>query len=186
MINYLRQHMHGYARILLTLFVGYFIGTVTTSQKPVQERTKEVKQIDPFDVPTFKKSFFDAARIYGRAECGDVLLAEQTAQASAKTGLPANVIAAEISVESHCDPLAISHDGGVGLLQIMPKIWASKFDNFREKNLLKAEDSMDVGTTILADNIKQFGMRQGIRRYNGSGPDADVYAEKVMTLAGAK
>ena len=91
-----------------------------------------------YDQQEFKKAFFDAARVYGRAGCGDVQLAEMTARSSAKTGLPANVIAAEIAVESTCDPLAVSRDGGVGLLQVMPKIWASKFNGFRDKNLLRA------------------------------------------------
>jgi soluble lytic murein transglycosylase-like protein len=134
----------------------------------------------------FKKAFFDAARVYGRAGCGDVHLAELTARASAKTGLPANVIAAEIAVESTCDPLAVSKDGGVGLTQVMPKIWAAKYNNFQDKNLLNPVDSIDVGMNILAENVKTWGLRQGIKRYNGSGPDADIYAGKVMTLAGVK
>ena len=139
-----------------------------------------------YDTAEFKKAFFDAARVYGKAGCGDVQLAEMTARTSRKTGLPSNVIAAEIAVESTCDPLAVSRDGGVGLLQIMPKLWASKFNNFRDKNLLKAEDSMEVGGEILADNIQKYGLREGIRHYNGSGPDAEIYALKVMALAGAR
>ena len=139
-----------------------------------------------YDQPEFRKAFFDAARVYGRAGCGDTQLAEMTARSSAKTGLPANVIAAEIAVESTCDPLAVSRDGGVGLLQVMPKIWAAKFNGFRDKNLLKAEDSMEVGTEILAENIQKYGLREGIRHYNGSGPDAELYAVKVMQLAGAR
>ena len=139
-----------------------------------------------YDQQEFKKAFFDAARVYGRAGCGDVQLAEMTARSSAKTGLPANVIAAEIAVESSCDPLAVSRDGGVGLLQVMPRIWASKFNGFRDKNLLRAEDSMEVGTEILAENIQKYGLREGIRHYNGSGPDAELYAVKVMQLAGAR
>ena len=139
-----------------------------------------------YDRLEFRKALFDAARVYGRAGCGDLQLAEMTARSSAKTGLPANVIAALIAVESTCDPLAVSKSGAVGLTQVMPKIWGSKYNNFREKNLLKAEDSMEVGGEILAENIKQFGTRAGIRRYNGAGPDAELYAEKVTQLAGVK
>ena len=139
-----------------------------------------------YDSPAFRQAFFDASRVYGRAGCGDVRLAEMTSRASIKTGLPANVLAAEIATESTCDPLAVSRDGGVGLLQVMPKVWASKYDNFREKNLLKAEDSMEVGSQILAENVREYGLRAGIRHYNGSGPDAEIYATKVMALAGAR
>src|SRR5665213_1216388 len=115
--------------------------------KPVQRSVSE------FEQEGFRTSSFQAARVFGRAGCGDLPLAEMVARSSAKTGLPANVIAAEIAVESTCDPLAVSHDGGVGLMQLMPKIWASKFNGFRDKNLLRAEDSMEVGTEILSDNI---------------------------------
>jgi soluble lytic murein transglycosylase-like protein len=151
-----------------------------SAEKPAAKSRSE------YDEPGFRKAFFDAARVYGRAGCGDVQLAEMTARSSAKTGLPASVIAAEIAVESSCDPLAVSHDGGVGLLQIMPKLWASKFNGFRDKNLLRAEDSMEVGTQILAESIQKYGLREGIRHYNGSGPDAELYALKVMQLAGAR
>jgi soluble lytic murein transglycosylase-like protein len=148
--------------------------------KPVQRSESE------YDRPDFRKSLFDASRVYGRAGCGDLGLAEMTARSSAKTGLPANLLAAEIAVESTCNPLAVSRDGGVGLLQVMPRIWAGKYDNFRDKNLLKAEDSMEVGSEILAENIKTYGTREGIRRYNGSGPDAELYALKVIQLAGTR
>jgi soluble lytic murein transglycosylase-like protein len=134
----------------------------------------------------FNKDLFDASRVYGRAGCGDVVLAEETARAAEKTGLPASLIAAEIATESSCNPLAVSRDGGVGLTQIMPKIWASKYNNFRDKNLLRQEDSIEVGAEILAENVRLYGMRDGIRRYNGSGVDAEQYATRVMTLAGVR
>jgi soluble lytic murein transglycosylase-like protein len=148
--------------------------------KPVEKPESEYDRTD------FRKSLFDAARVFGRAGCGDLQLAEMTARSSAKTGLPANLLAAEIAVESTCNPLAVSRDGGVGLLQVMPRVWAGKYDNFRDKNLLKAEDSMEVGSEILAENIRQYGTRDGIRRYNGSGLDAEAYAVKVIQLAGTR
>ena len=148
--------------------------------KPVETAKSE------FEQESFRASSFQAARVFGRAGCGDLGLAEMVARSSRKTGLPANVLAAEIAVESTCNPLAVSMDGGVGLMQITVKLWAPQYDNFRNKNLLRADDSMDVGSEILANNIRQYGLRDGIRRYNGSGPDAEVYATKVMALAGAK
>ena len=148
--------------------------------KPVQRSVSE------FEQEGFRTSSFQAARVFGRAGCGDLQLAEMVARSSAKTGLPANVIAAEIAVESTCNPLAVSRDGGVGLMQVEPRVWAGRYNNFRDKNLLKAEDSMEVGSEILAENIRQYGLRDGIRRYNGQGPDAELYAVKVMQLAGAR
>ncbi len=156
------------------------------SDKPAAKPVDKPIPVSEYDQESFKKSFFDAARVYGRAGCGDVHLAELTARSSAKTGLPANVIAAEIAVESSCNPLAVSRDGGVGLTQVMPKIWAGKYNNFRDKNLLKQEDSIEVGMEILAENVKTWGLRQGIRHYNGAGENAEQYAAKVMQLAEAK
>lgn len=152
------------------------------SAKPI----KNAISPSEYEIPSFRKNFFDAARVYGRAGCGDVQLAEMTARSSAKTGLPANVIAAVIAVESTCNPLAVSRSGAVGLTQVMPSIWASRYNNFRDKNLLKAEDSMEVGSEILSQNIKTYGTHQGIRRYNGAGPDAEAYAIRVMMIAGVK
>jgi hypothetical protein len=43
---------------------------------------------------------------------------------------------------------------------------------------------MQVGTEIMAEMIKQYGLRGGISHYNGSGPDAEAYAVKVTALAG--
>jgi soluble lytic murein transglycosylase-like protein len=149
--------------------------------KPVEPIQKS-----EYEIESFRKAFFDAARVYGRAGCGDVHLAELTARSSAKTGLPANVIAAEIAVESACNPLAVSRDGGVGLTQVMPLIWASKYNNFLDKNLLNPKDSIEVGMEILSENVKTYGLHQGIRHYNGAGPNAEAYAVKVMALAGTK
>jgi soluble lytic murein transglycosylase-like protein len=148
--------------------------------------SKPAVNLTDYDRPEFREALFDAARVYGRAGCGDFQLAESTARSSIRSGLPAKVIAAVIAVESNCDPLAVSRDGGVGLLQVMPRVWASQYDNFRDKNLLKAEDSMDVGVEILARNVQQYGLKQGIRHYNGSGLDAEIYAAKVAALAGMK
>lgn len=139
-----------------------------------------------FEQEAFRTASFQAARVFGRAGCGDLDLTEMVARNSMKTGLASNVLAAEIAIESSCNPLTVSRDGGVGLLQVMPKIWAGKYNNFRDKNLLKPEDSMQVGGEILAESIKTYGLRDGIRRYNGSGPDADSYAARVIQLAGAR
>jgi soluble lytic murein transglycosylase-like protein len=168
---------------LISVLVSVLSFPSAASQSAEKSAAKSQSE---YDSPNFRRAFFDAARVYGRAGCGDVQLAEMTARSSMKTGLPANVIAAEIAVESTCDPLAVSRDGGVGLLQIMPKLWASRFNGFRDKNLLRAEDSMEVGTEILAENIQKYGLREGIRHYNGAGPDAELYALKVMQLAGAR
>lgn len=41
-----------------------------------------------------------------------------------------------------------------------------------------------IGFQALAGNIKAHGLRDGIRRYNGSGPAAEAYADAVVAAAG--
>lgn len=140
---------------------------------------------DAFQVPAYRQAFFDAARIYGKAGCGDINLAELTAQNAVRSGVPANLLAAIVAVESSCDPLAISNKGAVGLTQVNVKVQSEKYNKFRTINLFDPEQSMRVGTDILRDDIAQYGgTKQGVSHYNGTGPDADAYALKVLALAG--
>jgi len=139
---------------------------------------------DPFQVPAYKQAFFDASRIYGKAGCGDIELAQMTADNAIRAKVSASVIAAIVAVESTCNPLAISNRGAVGLTQVNVKVQSSKYAQFRTINLFNPDDSMRVGTDILADMIHQYGLHGGVSHYNGEGPDAEAYAVKVLALAG--
>ena len=138
--------------------------------------------------PEFQKAFYQAARVYGKAGCGDQALAEMTAKSAIETGLPPQLIAAMASSESTCNPQAISSRGAIGLVQVVPKVWNKQFD-FSKINLFNPEDNMKVGTTILSRLVKDHGIRNGLARYYGTGTD-DIglggagYAEKVLQLAG--
>jgi soluble lytic murein transglycosylase-like protein len=138
--------------------------------------------------PEFEKAFFQAAKVYGKAGCGDQQLAEMTAKHAIATGLPAAVVAAMIATESTCNPLAVSNRGAIGLTQVVPKIWSKHYD-FSKVNLLNPEDSLTVGTDILSALVKEHGLRNGLHRYYGTGDsgiflDGSGYAERVLALAG--
>jgi soluble lytic murein transglycosylase-like protein len=138
--------------------------------------------------PEFQTAFFEAAKVYGRAGCGDQTLAEMTARNSIRTGLPPQLIASLIAVESNCNPLAVSNRGAVGLTQVVPKAFAKQYD-FSNINLLNPEDSMRVGTDILSELVKLHGIKNGLARYYGTGSDGiglggAGYAAKVLQLAG--
>jgi len=148
---------------------------------PLQTQTAAT-QPNPYDSPVFRKAFFDAARIYGKAGCGDMKLAEMTAENSIRNQVPANMIAAIVSVESSCNPLAISDKGAVGLMQVNVKVQASEYD-FAQVNLFNPGQNMDTGTKIMASMIKTYG-KSWVSHYDGTGPDADAYAAKVQALAG--
>lgn len=136
----------------------------------------------------FQRAFYLAARVYGRAGCGDQNLAEMTARHAIQTGLPPQLLAAMAASESTCNPQAISSRGAIGLTQVMPKVWSKQFD-FSKINLFNPEDNMTVGTTILSGLVKDHGIKGGLYRYYGTGQD-DIglggagYAEKVLQLAG--
>jgi Transglycosylase SLT domain len=153
--------------------------------------TQSVRAVEPpvpqgLNAPEIRKAFFDAARIYGRKGCGDVDLAMMTAQNALRTGLPANLVAAVVGVESTCSPIAISKKGAVGIMQINVAVWADKYSNFKSVNLFNPEEGMRVGCDILAANIKQWGLKSGVAHYDGVGQEADDYGAQVLALAGIK
>lgn len=148
---------------------------------PVRTQTAVVNT-SPYDSPAYRQAFFNAARIYGKAGCGDIKLAELTAEYSVRNQVPANQIAAIVSVESSCNPLAVSPVGDVGLLQINVGIQAKAFD-FSRVNLFNPEENMDTGTRIMASLLKTYGTKW-VSHYNGSGPRAEAYALRVQALAG--
>lgn len=137
---------------------------------------------------SFQRAFFEAAKVYGRAGCGDQQLTEMTARYSISSELPPQLIAAMVSTESNCNPQAVSNRGALGLMQVVPKQWNKKFD-FSKINLLNSEDNMTVGTSILSNLTKQYGTRNGLLRYYGMGSDGVGltgvgYADRVLQLAG--
>lgn len=148
---------------------------------PVRTQTA-VTTPSPYESPAYRQAFFNAARIYGKAGCGDIRLAELTAEYSVRNQVPANQIAAIVSVESTCNPLAVSPVGDVGLLQINVGIQAKSFD-FSRVNLFNPEQNMDTGTKIMATLIRTYGPKW-VSHYNGSGVRAEAYAVKVLALAG--
>lgn len=102
------------------------------------------------------------------------------AKASLKNGISVRVVAADIRVESSCNPRAVSKAGAVGLMQINRHIWKTG------KNLFNHEANIELGTKILAENTHRYGLRNGLRRYFGvtEGSDAsDKYAAKVLLVA---
>ena len=177
----MRKHFD--SPIMSSAFSGIIFSVLVLTFIPTATHTAEVTP-NPFDVPAYRQAFFDASRIYGKSGCGDIQLAQMTAENSLKTGVPANVIAAIVSVESSCNPLAISQKGAVGLTQVNVKVQSDKFAQFRTINLFNPQENMKVGTQIMAEMIKQYGLRSGISHYDGVGPDADAYVVKVLTLAG--
>src|ERR1017187_276996 len=125
--------------VVALIICGVAFSLVSCSYVPV----KTAVVVPESHSAEFQKAFFEAARVYGRAGCGDQELAEMTARESVSTGVPAALIAAQASDESTCNPMAVSNRGAVGLTQIVPKMWSKQFD-FTKINLLNPEQNMGV------------------------------------------
>lgn len=182
------------AKLLLqtVMTIGSASGILYTAYVPVKTPAPAptpVIQVQPeAHTPEFERAFFQAAKVYGKAGCGDQQLAEMTAKHALATGLPPAIVAATIAAESTCNSMAVSNRGALGLMQVVPKTWNKKYD-FSHVNLLNPEDNMTVGTDILSALVKQYGLRNGLHRYYGTGDsgiylDGSGYAERVMALAG--
>lgn len=135
----------------------------------------------------------DVARVFGRSPgCAeaDAALIGKVATEALRTGLDSRILAATVAVESSCDSMAVSRRGAIGLTQIMPKIWKGQFDFEHTINLFNPNDNLHAGATIESGLIKQYGLAEGIRHYNGTGTDcADCdsnYVPKILALAGRR
>lgn len=127
----------------------------------------------------------EAFEVYKRAGCGDWELAKLTAHWAARRGLPPRVVAAQVVIESTCNPRAVSHDGSVGLMQVRVKIWQREF-GLKPDDMLDAGRSLEVGTEILRRLVARHGLRKGLERYNGRGERARRYSKKVLRLADSR
>jgi len=132
----------------------------------------------------------DVARVFGRSTgCAeaDPKLIVTVADEAVKADVDPRVLAATIAVESACNQYATSSKGAIGLAQIMPKIWKGSYDFEKQYNLLNPQDNIHVGASILGALVKQYGVSNGLRRYNGLGVDCDAcdagYTDKIAALA---
>src|SRR6266550_881321 len=135
----------------------------------------------------------EVAKVFGRsAGCSDASpeLIEITNAEAIRAGVDSRLVAATIAVESGCNPLAISNRGAVGLMQVLPRIWCEKYDCTKTYNYLNSDENIQVGTKILAGLIQQYGVTEGIKRYQGLGIGCEtcdgMYTEKILKLAGRK
>jgi hypothetical protein len=99
--------------------------------------------------------------------------------ASAKTGVPANMLAGQIWQESRGNLAAVSTNGGngltdTGLMQVNPNTYGelqSKYPELQGKDLSTPENNILAGAYYMKDMKEQFGdWKTALRAYN-SGPN---------------
>ena len=91
------------------------------------------------------------------------------------------LLLAVIAIESRYNPLAESHVGAQGLMQVMTSVHQDKFDAVG-KNPLDPGANIMVGATILKDCINRRGsVDGGLACYVGAtGPGDNGYGAKVQ------
>jgi len=115
-------------------------------------------------------------------------LAESIVASAIKHDLSPRLIASIMIVESRGNAFAISGKDAVGIMQIHLPTWGQTAD--REGiNLFRIEDNIDFGARILKTYVRQFGLWQGVKRYNGfiadnptSVQSAEEYVGKVQRV----
>jgi soluble lytic murein transglycosylase-like protein len=135
----------------------------------------------------------EVARVFGRipacAESPDPLIRD-VAEAAITHQVDPRVYASLVGTESGCSQFAVSSRGAIGYSQIMPRIWKDRYDITGRYNLFNQQDNLDIGASIVGDQIHAHGLADGLRRYNGLGVGCDTcdggYADRIMALAGRK
>jgi len=102
---------------------------------------------------------------------------QDTAEIAVEHHVAPAVVAAVVVYESHANPKLCARD--CGLMQINRDVW-----HYSKKELLNPHRNIQIGTSILAEYVRRFGLIEGLHHYNGLGPkdcptDRMAYAGKV-------
>ncbi len=97
-------------------------------------------------------------------------------------GVDPLLIIAVMAVESRFNPIAQSDGGAIGLMQVIPRFHADKFDVALGKSVLDPRTNIQLGARVLKEYIKRGGTdAAGLQLYNGASAGAgNVYANKVL------
>jgi soluble lytic murein transglycosylase-like protein len=97
-------------------------------------------------------------------------------------GVDPLLIIAVMAVESRFNPIAQSDGGAIGLMQVIPRYHADKFDVAQGKSWLDPSTNIQLGAKVLKEYIRRGGTdAAGLQLYNGASADAsNVYANKVL------
>jgi soluble lytic murein transglycosylase-like protein len=99
-----------------------------------------------------------------------------------RTGVDPLLILAVVGVESRFNPLAESVAGAVGLMQVIPRFHADKYDARGGQSVLDPQTNISVGAKVLKEYIARDGSQvAGLQRYNGAtGDPSNAYANRVL------
>jgi len=99
-----------------------------------------------------------------------------------KYGFSPNLLIAVMAIESNFHPYIQSEAGAQGMMQVMPRIHAKRYEKFGGKTaFLDPVVSLKVGAEILRDfrKLKGGSETEALRFYFGGGATSDAYIDKV-------
>jgi len=107
------------------------------------------------------------------------------ANAAQATGLPFNVVAAQIALESGWNPNAVSPTGAQGLTQFEPGTWSS----YGSGNPFNAQDSINAYVRFMSQLLRQFNgnVQNALAAYNAGPGNIGAgmgYANQILSSAG--
>lgn len=159
---------------------------VDTAAMPADPSAIErVTATDPKALPRDQAQTADwLSRKYRVAKEPIGALVAEAYEVGERTGLDPSLILAVMAIESRFNPFAASPVGAQGLMQVMTRVHADKYEDFGGK--LAAFDpvsNLRVGAQVLQETIRRAGsLEGGLRLYVGavttSGQD---YIDKVLS-----
>jgi soluble lytic murein transglycosylase-like protein len=92
------------------------------------------------------------------------------------------LILAVIAVESRFNPVAASHKGAIGLMQVIPRYHPEKIAALGASSILVPDVNIALGARILNEAIRRGGSDMvGLQLYNGAADDpTQAYANRVL------
>ena len=99
-----------------------------------------------------------------------------------RIGVDPLLIIAVIAVESRFNPIAQSDGGAMGLMQVIPRYHADKFDAADGHSVLDPPTNIELGARVLKEYIRRGGTEvAGLQLYNGASDDpSNAYANRVL------
>ena len=180
-----RRSTHPIAAAVLCAFAaGALVVASLATPRRIDSQPARLEVPEPLRPPL--QAWADAiAAEYGLAIAHIYPIVDGAARAARVNDIELSLLLAVIAVESRFNVGARSADGAVGLMQIMPRFHAARFDQGdRSADPADWRSNIEVGTEILREYADRCGGDRvcALQRYNGHSNDPSArYAVNVAS-----
>ena len=160
------------------LWIGYQTAALDQQRASVEKQKNSVRQQAKL-AANLGKSFFVISDPPEAWDCGRLPLLRQRAlvdSASARAGIPADLLTAVIEEESGFRPCSVSPKGALGLMQLMP----ATAEDLGVKDALDPDQNVEGGAALLKELMDRYAgdLNRVLGAYN-AGPRATDRANGV-------